>query len=446
MAIDNTTRMTLFRDGVDLAVHNATVVTVDSKNRVLEQATVLVSGGRIVGIGADADLTDVHARHRHDAAGKVLVPGLVNAHCHAADSLFRGLVEDLPLEPWLEQIWRAEGAILDDKTALTGSLLGLSELLLSGVTTALDMFFFPFASAQAGKQLGMRVATGTVVFDDIALGQSRVEDIAGFFEGYPKRAHIIPGAMAHGAYTVKPSHIRAAFDATAEHNGFFHIHCAETAEERRIVTDRYGCPVVEHLARTGVLSERTSLAHCVHVDDQEIATIARSGSSVVHNPVSNLKLGSGFAPISKFQAAGVNIALGTDGGLSGNDLDMFLAMRLASTLPRATSGKAAAVTSTQALRMGTINGAKALGLGADIGSIELGKFADFFLLDVSAPHATPLINPVAHVVNGAGRADVTDVFVAGKQVVASRRIVASDIAPVLAEVRALKTSIVASIR
>lgn len=432
-------------DGADLVIHNAVVVTVNAQNTIYNRGTVVVRDGRIAAIGSDMSLRDVVSQHRFDAMGGILIPGLVNAHCHAAGSLFRGLVEDLPLEPWLERIWKAESAILDDETALLGSMLGFAELLLGGVTTVMDMHFFPLRAIEAAQHLSMRIATGVVACDNMPVGQSSLADIENFFDRAEASPHLRRGALAHGAYTVAPENIRSAFNAAVRHESFFHIHCAETAVERRTVESRYGKPVVTHLAELGVLASRTSLAHCVHIDEREIDMIAMSGASIVHNPVSNLKLGSGFAPIAELCKAGVNVALGTDGALSGNDLDMFLAMRLAATLPRAVSGDAAAVLSSDALRMGTINGACALGMERSIGSIEIGKQADFALVDVSGPSATPMINPVAQIVQGSNRRDVTDVFISGRRVVANGQIVSAECGPLLAKVAAMRERIVRSL-
>lgn len=433
----------------DLVVTGGTVVTCDAAMSVFADGAVGVRDGAIAAVGP-ADEVGRDAVRLVDATGRIVMPGLVDAHCHAADSLFRGLVENLALEPWLQTVWKAERAILNPHTCRLGARLGLAELALGGVTAVMDMFWHPEETVAAARRLGVRIATGGIFFDHPGMDGFTVErrraDAEAFFEAFGADPMVTAGVLPHGTYTVGPEQLAAARDLAAARGGFFHIHAAETRAEQATVAERYGRSVVRHLADLGCLGPRTLLAHCVHLDEEEIALLAASGTRVVHNPLSNLKLASGFAPVPALLKAGVDVALGTDGAISGNDLDMWLAIRLAATLHKAATGDAEAVTSHEALRMATIGGARALGIDDRAGSLETGKRADLILVSTERVHAAPLFDPVTHLVYCAGRGDVTDVFVDGRPVVEAGRLVGEDLPSLLAEVRALQPRIAASIR
>lgn len=433
---------------LDLLVSNALIVTANANNEVVPAGALAIQAGRIVAIyQPGADLPP--AQQVIDAADRIVMPGLINTHCHAADSLFRGLVENLSLEAWLEQVWIAEKAILTPQTCELGSLLGLAENLRAGVTTVVDMFWYPQATVAAAEQLGMRVATGGLFFDPPGVGERShadyLREAQEFFAAHADSDYVFPATMPHGAYTVSPEHLQEAWRIADAHGGLFHTHAAETAVEQADVTKRYGTSVIRHLAELGTLNERTLLAHCVHIDDEEIALLAQTKTAVAHNPLSNLKLGSGFAPLAKLLDAGVRVSLGTDGAISGNDLDMWLSMRLAATLPKGQAQRADLISAEQVIQMATVNGAKALGVADQLGSLEVGKQADFILVDTSALHALPLFDPATHLVYAAGRADVTDVFIGGSARVRERTLVDVDLAAVRAEVAALSSPTLAAL-
>ncbi|PSM19355.1 MULTISPECIES: amidohydrolase family protein [Nitratireductor] len=439
------------KDASDLVIRNATVVTADQDRRVIADGGVAVSQGRIVAVGTAAELAPWQAGAARviDASGMILMPGLINTHCHAGDSLFRGLVEDLPLEAWLQTVWKAEGAILNAETSYLGTVLGFAEQLLTGVTTVMDMFWFPHETVRAARTLGMRVSTGGIFFDPPGVNghtpDRRIAEAERFFADFSAADDVFAAAMPHGAYTVSPESLKRARQIADSHGGLYSIHAAETRAEQADIQTRYGRSVIRHLDAHGLLDERTVLAHCVHLDDEEIAILARTRAVVSHNPVSNLKLGSGIARIPDMLAAGVRVTLGTDGAISGNDLDMWLALRLAAMLHKGANEKADAVATHQALDMLTREAADALGAGEKIGSLETGKFADMVLLDASRPHAVPMFDPVTHLVYSAGKSDVRHVFLAGEQVVADGRLVRLDLGETLAAVRALTPTIAASI-
>lgn len=432
----------------DLVIRAPYVVTCDDAMTVIENGAVAIRDGRILAVGP-ATTIPVTGAELIEAKGRILMPGLINMHCHAGDSLFRGLVENLPLEPWLQTVWKAERAILDPATCRLGAELGLAELLLSGVTTVMDMFWFPEETVRAAQALGIRVATGGIFFDppgmDGHLADRRLADATAFFDAVEDEPLIFAGCLPHGTYTVSPQHLQNAARLSRSRGGFWCTHAAETAAEQATISERYGRRVIAHLAELDLLGPDVVLAHCVHLDATEIDLLAASGTHVVHNPMSNLKLASGFAPVPVLMAAGVNVTLGTDGAISGNDLDMWLAIRLAATLHKAVTGNAAAVTTAEALAMATRNGARALSAADRLGSIEAGKEADFILVDIDRPHAAPLFDPITHLVYSAGRGDVTDVFVAGRRVVEAGQLLTADVGALVAAADALRPAIAASV-
>lgn len=436
---------------MDLIIRNATVVTCDAKGTVVANGGVAVENGRITRVAPSAELAPLAANAKRvlDGSGHILMPGIVNTHCHAADSLFRGLVEDLALEPWLQTVWKAEGAILNPETSRLGSVLGFAELLLSGVTSVMDMFWYPAETVRAARTVGIRVATGGIFFDppgvtghDFAGRIAAAEDFFAEFEGSDD---VFPSIMPHGAYTVAPENLRTAKAIADRHGALFSTHAAETRAEQADVTSRFGRSVIRHLDSLGLLDARTVLAHCVHLDDEEIEILARSGASVAHNPMSNLKLASGVARIPDMLEAGINVTLGTDGAISGNDLDMWMALRLAATLHKGVSGRPDVVTTGQALAILTSAGAKALGAADRIGSLETGKFADMILIDLKRPHAVPVFDPVTHLVYSTAKSDVRHVFVGGEQVVRDGVLTRHDIGETLGAVERLVPHIAASI-
>jgi 5-methylthioadenosine/S-adenosylhomocysteine deaminase len=429
---------------------NVLIVTCDAAHTIHQDGVLHVNAGKIASVGPASQLAPLLSRGipAIDGGGRILMPGLVNAHCHAADCLFRGLIENLPLEAWLAQVMQVEKAVLTAGTSLLGAQLGYAELLLGGVTAVMDMYWFPEQNFAAAEKAGLRLAGGGIFFDGVGMDgvpdHERAERARTICREHRGSDRLLAGVAPHGTYTVAPDGLRAAWQVAAEENGFFHIHAAETRAEQETVRDRYGETVVRHLSHLGMLDGRTLLAHCVHVDEEEIGLIAASGAHVAHNPLSNLKLASGFAPVPRMLAAGINIALGTDGAISGNDIDMWLAMRLAATIHKAATGDATAVSPRQTLHMATLNGARAFGAGALFGSLEPGKEADFILVDRRAPHAMPMFDPINHLVFSAGRGDVRDVFVGGRQVVREKKLLTLDIEQIGRSLDGIRSSIAAS--
>ena len=435
----------------DILITDALVVTCDGNHSIIENGVMAVNQGKITALEksdtpAAKKLT---AKKTIVANGNIVMPGLINMHCHAADSLFRGLVENLPLEEWLGRVWMAEKAILTPETTYLGSVLGLAENLLSGSTTVMDMFWYPNETVKAAKDLGMRISTGGIFFDLPGIGGRSQEDYISeadnFYQNHSSDDFVIPAILPHGSYTVSPQNLSEAKSIADQYGILFCTHAAETRAEQNDIKTRYNNSVIRHLDRYNLLGKTSVLAHCVHLDDTEISLLAQSETNVVLNPMSNLKLGSGIAPVKEMHKAGINLTIGTDGAISGNDLDMWLAMRLTCGLAKGVNMEADALTAEQVLHMATISGAKALGKSDSLGSLEIGKNADFILVDINNSHSVPLFDPITHLVFGAGRSDVTDVFVSGKHVVKNKKISSLDIEKIHEEVRQLAPSIKASL-
>ena len=435
----------------DILIKDALIVTCDGSHSIIENGVMAVSQGKITALEqTDTSAAEnLSAKKIVSANGNIVMPGLINMHCHAADSLFRGLVENLPLEEWLGRVWIAEKAILTPETTYLGSILGLAENLLSGSTTVMDMFWYPDQTVKAAKDLGMRISTGGIFFDLPGIGGRSHKDFIfeanNFYQKHSSDDSVIPAVLPHGSYTVSPQNLSEAKSIADRHGMLFCTHAAETQAEQNDIKARYDNSVIRHLDKHKLLGETSVLAHCVHLDEKEISLLAQSKTNIVLNPMSNLKLGSGIAPVKAMHRAEINLTIGTDGAISGNDLDMWLAMRLTCGLAKGVNMEADALTAEQVLHMATINGAKALGKSNTLGSLEIGKNADFILVDINNSHSIPLFDPITHLVFGAGRSDVTDVFVSGKHVVKNKKISGLDIEKIHEEVRQLAPSIKASL-
>jgi 5-methylthioadenosine/S-adenosylhomocysteine deaminase len=401
------------------------IIPVEPAGAVLEDHCVALHDGLI-----EAVLPRATAGARFSSYEKVdlgehaLIPGLVNAHTHAAMSLMRGLADDLPLMRWLqEHIWPAEMKHVSPQFVKDGTLLACAEMLRGGITCFNDMYFFPAAALEAALEAGMRVSLGMIVFDfPSAYGADPDDYLAkGLALRDQWREHpMVSFCLApHAPYTVSDATFRKIAKIAGEVEVPVHIHLHETIEEIERSLAEHGVRPVERLQRLGLLGPGLIAVHAVHLTDDEIALLARHGASIAHCPSSNLKLASGFAPVAKVAAAGITLSIGTDGAASNNRLDMFEEMRLAALLAKAVARDAQALPAHAALRAATLGGATALGLQARTGSIAPGKAADLAAVRLAGPQAgaglMPCYDPVSHLVYAAGRHDVTDVWVAGKR-------------------------------
>lgn len=390
---------------------------------------VAVRDGRI-----EAVLPALEALKRFDRYEEVslerhaLIPGLVNAHTHAAMSLMRGLADDLPLMRWLqEHIWPAEGRHVSPEFVADGTRLACAEMLRGGITCFNDMYFFPEASLDAALAAGLRSAHGAIV---IEFPSAYAADAADYLrKGLELRDRRREEPLAsfclapHAPYTVSDETLKKVATLAAELDLPVHIHLHETEHEIERSLAEHGVRPLERLRRLGLVTPNLIAVHAVHLEPAEIELLARHGCSVVHCPSSNLKLASGFAPVSSMLEAGINVALGSDGAASNNRLDMFQEMRTAALLAKAVARSAAAMPAHAALRAATLGGAQALGLAERIGSIEPGKAADLVAVDLAAPELAPCFDPVSHLVYAAGREHVTHVWVQGEARLSERAFV-----------------------
>ena len=385
-----------------------------------------------------------------DATGKLLMPGLVNLHTHLPMTLLRGLAENVDLQGFLERVWAAEGAVMDPETVELGATLGALESLLGGCTTQLDMYFHHEAAHRGAVAAGSRHVIGPVFFDgpgpDGLDWQERLENQ----RAWPGLLDEIGGpevpvaAMPHATYTCSPEGLREVVSVLHElldddgRAGLLTTHLSENAAENTGIRDRYGATPTELLGKGGWLEAGLPLvvAHGVHLEDGDRALLAAAGAAVAHCPGSNLKLASGALHWEQVRDSGIRLGLGTDGCSSSNDLDMWQAMRQAALLARLTSARPDVASAAEVLRAATIEGARALGLGEQIGSLEVGKRADLVLVDLAAPHLTPVHDVAALLVFAAGRGDVTDVLVDGVPVVRERRSTRLDTGDLLSRARA----------
>jgi 5-methylthioadenosine/S-adenosylhomocysteine deaminase len=401
------------------------VIPVEPAGTVLEGHCVALRDGVIEALLPRADAGERFSSYENvDLGEHALIPGLVNAHTHAAMSLMRGLADDLPLMRWLENhIWPAEAKHVSPGYVKDGSLLACAEMLRGGITCFNDMYFFPEATLEAALETGMRVSLGMIVFDfPSAYGADPDDYLAkGLALRDRWREHpLLSFCLApHAPYTVSDDTFRKIAKLAGEVDVPVHIHLHETTDEIARSLAEHGVRPIERLQNLGLLGPGLIAVHAVHLDDAEIALLAKHGASVVHCPSSNLKLASGFAPVARMAAAGINLAIGTDGAASNNRLDMFEETRLAALLAKAVAQDAQALPAHAALRAATLGGAVALGLVARIGSITPGKSADLTAVRLTGPYAgaglMPCYEPASQLVYAAGRHDVTDVWVAGKR-------------------------------
>jgi 5-methylthioadenosine/S-adenosylhomocysteine deaminase len=399
---------------------------------VLTDYAVVVRNGQILDV-----LPAIAAHARYDAAqtlalpGQVLIPGLVNLHCHAAMSLMRGFADDQPLKAWLQQhIWPTEKQHVSEAFVRDGTLLAAAEMLMGGVTTVNDMYFFPAAAGEAFVQAGMRATLGMIVLEFATAYASDAGDYLAkglTMRDALKDEPLLSFSFApHAPYTLSDATF-GRINTLAEQLGVsIHTHIHETADEIADSLKQHGVRPLERLARLGLLGPNFIGVHAVHLDDAEIDTLAQFNCHVVHCPSSNLKLASGIAPVARLILAGVNVGLGTDGAASNNRLDLFAEMRLAALLAKAAANDAAVLPAEAALRAATINAARALNLDTQIGSLIPGKRADMVAVDLNAVRHQPVYDPVSHIVYVAGREDVTHVWVDGQPRVRNRRLVGLD--------------------
>lgn len=392
----------------------------NNKVTVEENRSVFVTNGRISSVEDKSSTRS--AKQNIDLPKQVLMPGYVNAHGHAAMSLLRGYADDLPLMTWLnEHIWPVEGKWVGTDFVRDGVNLAIAEMLKGGTTCYADMYFYGEDAAIASVSAGVRNVSFTSVLDFPTNYASSANDYItkamALVDTYQQEPLLIAGIGPHAPYTVSDGPFKEITALAAEYDLPIQVHLHESAHEIQESLDKYGKRPTERLAELGFLSERVSCVHMTQITAVDIKILQQTGASVVHCPESNLKLASGFCPVHNFLEAGINIGLGTDGAASNNDLSLQGEMKTAAMLAKAVAQNAEALSASQALYMATMGGAKALGLAQDIGSIEVGKWADLQAVDLSQIEQQPLFNPISQLVYTDSSRHTTHVWVAGKQLV-----------------------------
>ncbi len=435
------------RETCDLLIEAGWVVPVVPHGVVLEDHAVAVSGGRILAV-----LPTAEARARFAAKDTVsrpdaaLIPGLVNAHVHNPMTLLRGVADDLPLKVWLQQhIWPIEGAVLSQGFVEDGVLLAIVEMLRGGTTCCNENYFFPDVQVATYAKHGFRALVGLPVIDfptAWAASDDEYFERAGAIHDQWKGDALVATAFApHAPYTVGDASFERIRMLADQLDIPVHLHLHETAQEVAQSIEKHGQRPIARIDRLGLLNDRLIAVHMTQLTDAEIALCAQRGVSVVHCPESNLKLASGFSPVCKLIAAGVNLAIGTDGCASNNDLDMVGETRTAALLAKAVAGDAAGFSAFEALRAATLGGANALGFGESIGSIEPGKQADLACIDLSAPETQPMHHVVSQLVYASNRRQVSDVWIGGVRKLDRGELVGIDVDAVLASARSWRERI-----
>lgn len=422
---------------IDLLLVNALVLTMDKEMHQYEPGAVAIKGDSILAVGPEAEIRkEYSASQVMDCEGKILMPGLVNAHTHVPMTLLRGLADDLRLDVWLMgYMMPVEREFVSPDFVRLGTQLACAELIRGGVTCFADMYYFEEHVARATAEAGMRAVCSQTVLKfptpDAASFEDSLAAAREFIQLWKGHTLIAPSVAPHAPYTCTPEILRATAELAVEFDVTLHTHIAETALEVENMRRENGMPVIPFMKKQGLFDAKVLAAHCVHIDEGEMRTLLHAGAGVAHNPSSNLKLASGFAPVQKMLDIGLNVGIGTDGPASNNDLDMFEEVRLAAFVAKCVSNDPTAVPAVTALTMATRLGAHALHLGDITGTLEAGKRADLILVDISGLHNSPRFrrepdNAYAQLVYAGKGTDVSDVMVNGKWLMQNRELLTLD--------------------
>lgn len=425
---------------VDTVIHAGWIIPVEPESVTLTQHSLIIDAGRIVDLlPTEQALQRYRGQHTERLERHALLPGLINSHTHAAMTLLRGIADDLRLMDWLQNhIWPLEQKWMSAAFVRDGVDLAIAEMIRGGTTCFNDMYFFPDITAAQAMQHGLRASIGLIVFDFPTIwaehAEAYIEKGLALAEALQGQTLVTTAFAPHAPYTVADGPLQKVGLFANELDKPVHIHVHETRHEIEQAVQQSGKRPLQRLHELGLVNPLLIAVHATQLDDNEIALLAETGAHIVHCPESNLKLASGFCPVARCLSAGVNVALGTDGAASNNDLDMFGEMRTAALLGKAVAEDASALSAMSVLRMATINGAKALGLAEEIGSLSIGKAADVIAVDLSALETQPLYCPVSQIVYAASRQQVSDVWVAGKRLLAQRQLTSIDQQTLLAKI------------
>jgi len=436
---------------VDLLVSGGTVVTMDAQRRVIEDGAVAIRGDSIVAVGPRAEIESrFEAAQTIDAHGALVMPGLINGHAHAAMSLFRGLADDLALDEWLHKyIFPAEARNVTPDFVNWGTKLGVLEMLRGGITTYADMYYFEDVVARVTKDAGMRGVLGETIIDFPAPDNKTPAEALAYTQKYLdhwKGDPLIIAAVApHSIYTCSEKTLQDAAALARRNHAPILIHIAEAQFELEQSREKHGATPVAYLERAGLLGPDVIGGHCIWVDQADIATLAHFNVGCINNPSSNMKTAAGVMPVPEMLAAGEPVGLATDGAASNNNLDLFEEMDLAAKLQKVARMDPRALPAKQVVEMATINGARALHLEKIIGSLETGKKADLILVDIGAPHATPMYDVYSELVYASKATDVRTVVIAGNIVRRDRRMLTLDEKEILAKAEEYKKKVTSSL-
>jgi 5-methylthioadenosine/S-adenosylhomocysteine deaminase len=437
---------------VDLVVRNGTLVTIDKNHGVIASGAVAIAGGRIVAVGPAAEIDQAYrGKEILDAGGGIILPGLVNTHTHAAMVLLRGIADDLKLMEWLQKyIFPAEARNVSADFVKAGTRLAALEMIRSGTTTFVDMYYFEDQVAEAAKEAGIRTIAGETFIDFPAPDNKTRDEALAYSERFLTRwagdPLVTPALAPHSTYLCSPETLLAVKALADRHRAPILIHLQESQDEQKQVRERYAKSSTEHLRDLGLLRKGVLGAHGVWLSAGDRAILEAAGAGVAHCPQSNMKLASGAAPVAEMLREGVRLGLGTDGAASNNDLDMFEEMLTAALLAKHATGEATAAPAAAVLEMATLGGARALGMEDAIGSLEPGKRADLIVVGLDAPRLHPLYDPISHLVYATKGSDVRHVVIDGRVVMRDRRVLTMDEAAVVAEADRRRAEVQKSLR
>ena len=416
---------------MNLLIKNITLVPMDGKEEVIENTNIYIIDDKIDHIGELKE--EIKVDKVIDGKNKLAMPGLINAHTHIGMSLLRNYADDLPLHEWLtEKIWPVE-ANLTGEDVYWGSLLSMVEMIQSGTTAFCDMYFFMDQVGKGLDEIGMRGVLTRGLIEEEGKNKEKLMDTKNLYENWNGKGdgRIKVMVAPHAPYTCSPKFLKEIMDLAKELNTGIHIHLSETQKEVEDSLREWGKSPIKHVYDLGLFEFPTVAAHCVHIDDEDINILKSNNVSPVNNPSSNLKLASGFAPIDNMLKKGIDVALGTDGSSSNNNLNMFEEIHIASIVNKAVNKDAVSVPAIRALEMATINGAKALGWDREIGSIEIGKKADVILIDMDKPHLYPLHNVISALTYSVQGSDVDTVIVDGEILMENREMKTVDMEKIM---------------
>ena len=437
---------------VSLLVSGGTVVTMDAAGRVIPMGAVAIRGDTIVDVGSADEISGKYsAPQRIDAAGQIVLPGLINGHTHAPMVLFRGLADDLALMDWLNNyIFPAEAKTVSPDFVRVGTRLAALEMIESGTTTFADMYYFEDDIAGATHEAGLRAVLGQSVIKfpvkDAKTPAEAILRAEAFIKKWKNDPLVTPAVAPHAPYTVEAPTLKAVRELANRYEVPVLIHLAETRDEIKMIQDAHHQSPTQYLDSLGFWNGRTLAAHAVWLDDADMRTLAARGVGVVHNPESNMKLASGIAAVPKWLDHGMHAGLGTDGAASNNDLDMFEAMRFAALLHKVATSDPRALPARQALELATRRGAEALGLADRIGSLEAGKQADLVTIAMDGARQTPVFDAISHIVYVAHGDDVRNTIVAGRVLMRDRQVFSLNAGDVLRDARAMVERVKAAVK